>query len=445
MDPDPRIRPDLTDTSSWDDSSPAQATGFFSAQPNVTQVAQTLAAHNGGEAFVDLAFDLVLNDVVERGRDATGATGAAVALLRDGELVCRATTGGSAPDLGVRVETKTGLAAACLTTGQIQQCLDTEIDPRVNAEACRRLGVRSMLIVPLIDAKEMFGILQAFSASPNAFGQPEISALQLLAQRISDNKKEVDAGAPTSSEPAQETQNSAEPGPESALDVARTQEDRTDEATPEYMPLQESQRPKRSEMWSSFLVVLVIGAAVLLGVVVGWHGAAKLGSGASASESTPAAANNSTATDSSSQQSNSPVSAAQQDSPSTVGTTTPANPAPTPSGGLVVTENGRVVYRSPSPVGAAPVRSSGTRLIHRVEPAYPPEARAQNLQGAVVLEVQVHGDGSVGDIDVISGDAVLAKAAVDAVKQWKYRPSFANGHAIESQAKITVRFKLPPS
>jgi TonB family protein len=84
-------------------------------------------------------------------------------------------------------------------------------------------------------------------------------------------------------------------------------------------------------------------------------------------------------------------------------------------------------------------------LIHRVEPEYPPEAKAQNLQGAVVLVVQINGDGTVGDIGVTSGNPLLAKAAVDAVKQWKYQPLFVNGRAAESQAQITVRFKLPPS
>src|ERR1700722_20468470 len=81
---------------------------------DVAELARTLAAHGGGAESFDLALDLVLNEVVEQARLATGATGAAVALARDGEMVCRATTGEHAPELGVRVETASGLSGDCL-------------------------------------------------------------------------------------------------------------------------------------------------------------------------------------------------------------------------------------------------------------------------------------------------------------------------------------------
>ena len=112
-------------------------------------VARTLAAYGGGTGSFDLALDLVLNEVVEQARLLTGATGAAIALMRDGEMVCRATSGKDAPELGVRLETTSGLSGACLQSGQIQQCSDTETDARVNAEACRLLGLRSIVVLPL--------------------------------------------------------------------------------------------------------------------------------------------------------------------------------------------------------------------------------------------------------------------------------------------------------
>ena len=155
---------------------------------DVAELARTLAAHGGGAESFDLALDLVLNEVVEQARLATGATGAAIALARSGEMVCRATTGADAPDLGVRVETRSGLSGACLQTGKIQQCGDTETDPRVNAEACRRLGVKSMLVLPLGYGKEPFGILEVFSSRPNAFSEQDVNALQVLARRVVQNK-----------------------------------------------------------------------------------------------------------------------------------------------------------------------------------------------------------------------------------------------------------------
>jgi len=113
MNEDPRVQSESTNGASTREQGPTgQATEFFSDPSNLAQVAQTLAAHGGGAVSVELALDLVLNEVVEQARNATGATGAAVALFRDGELSCRATTGESSPDLGVRVDATSGLAGA---------------------------------------------------------------------------------------------------------------------------------------------------------------------------------------------------------------------------------------------------------------------------------------------------------------------------------------------
>ena len=177
-----------------DQDSSGNATALLSEPPSLAQVAQTLAAHGGGALSADLALDLVLNDLVKQARNATGATGAAIALFRDGELTCRATSGENAPDLGVRVDATSGLAGACVSTGEIQQCRDTEIDTRVNADTCRLLGVRSMLMAPLVDGQKLIGVIQVFSAWPNAFGKREFSALQVLAGRIAESNREAEAG-----------------------------------------------------------------------------------------------------------------------------------------------------------------------------------------------------------------------------------------------------------
>src|ERR1700756_3571574 len=89
--------------------SPGKKPIEIQVQNDVSRLAKTLAAMGGGAVSADLAVDLVLNDVVEQARNATAATGAAIALKRDGEVICRATTG-NAPELGVRVETTSGLS-----------------------------------------------------------------------------------------------------------------------------------------------------------------------------------------------------------------------------------------------------------------------------------------------------------------------------------------------
>src|SRR5580704_4016944 len=99
----------------------------------------------------DLALDLVLNELVVRAAEATRASAAALALVRGEEMVCRAATGNLAPDLGVPLNTRDGLSGACLQTRQPQLSVDTEFDPRVDPAISRRLGIRSILIVPVFD------------------------------------------------------------------------------------------------------------------------------------------------------------------------------------------------------------------------------------------------------------------------------------------------------
>lgn len=80
-------------------------------------------------------------------------------------------------------------------------------------------------------------------------------------------------------------------------------------------------------------------------------------------------------------------------------------------------------------------------LIKRVQPVYPPQARSTHLEGAVGLLATISKDGSVTDLKQLSGDALLGRAAMDAVKQWKYRPYLLDGQPVEIQTQITVNFK----
>jgi protein TonB len=83
-------------------------------------------------------------------------------------------------------------------------------------------------------------------------------------------------------------------------------------------------------------------------------------------------------------------------------------------------------------------------LVHSVNPVYPPEAEAQKLHGAVVLQAQVGRDGSVEDLKIVRGNFVLCRAAIAAVKQWRFQPYTLNGHAAATQTVITINFSYPP-
>ena len=85
-----------------------------------------------------------------------------------------------------------------------------------------------------------------------------------------------------------------------------------------------------------------------------------------------------------------------------------------------------------------------TMLIHSVDPVYPPEGLAQKLQGSVVLQALVGRDGSVEDLKIVRGYFILGRAAIAAVKQWKFQPYTLNGHAAATQTVITINFNYPP-
>jgi len=83
-------------------------------------------------------------------------------------------------------------------------------------------------------------------------------------------------------------------------------------------------------------------------------------------------------------------------------------------------------------------------LVHIVNPAYPPEALAQKLHGPVVLQVGIGRDGSVEDLKIVRGYFILGRAAISAVKQWRFQPYSVSGHAAATQTVITVNFSYPP-
>ena len=82
-------------------------------------------------------------------------------------------------------------------------------------------------------------------------------------------------------------------------------------------------------------------------------------------------------------------------------------------------------------------------LIKKVPPEYPAQARQMRVQGAVQLVATISRQGDIENLKVLSGDAILARAAVEAVKQWKYKPYLLDSQPVEIQTQITVNFKLP--
>ena len=89
-----------------------------------------------------------------------------------------------------------------------------------------------------------------------------------------------------------------------------------------------------------------------------------------------------------------------------------------------------------------PARIAEANLVYDVAPKYPPEAGRERIEGIVVLMAVIGKDGTVEDVRVQSGLPVLAQAAIEAVKQWRYRPYLLNGEPVEIDSQITINFNL---
>lgn len=430
----------------------------------LAHLASTLATHGGAAASANLALDLVLNEIVEQTRLATTATGAAIALTQGDELVCRATTGTNAPDLGVRLKTRSGLSGACLQTREVQRCDDTQADPRVDAEACRKLSLRSILIVPLLEGGSFLGAFEIFSSRPHAFGDREVQTLQAFSKRIIQSiHHAAEAAAPSAIAPAAEARlgefEAAVPAPQAGGQEV----------------LQEVPA-RRRDYWTDALSVLVVALTLLLGWMLGRAGWEKTTARARKPAPAPAQV-----------ESNQPPPVPQPDGTASsvpaASTQRPADSAepkqsskarsgselPAP-GGLIVSQDGKVIFRmapaqdtnSPSLAGteqqqasaganvsgqssplSIPPEVASASLIHRVEPRYPDEARQLRVQGPVVLQVMLAKDGTVQVLKLVSGDPRLAAAAMDAVQQWRFKPYLRSGQPVAVRTQITVNFTLP--
>jgi len=399
------------------------------AQPDLVQALEQQIAARFPPG---LALDLVLNELVVRAATATRARSAALALKRGDDMVCRAATGEHAPDLGIPLNTRDGLSGACLRTHQSQLCLDTETDPRVDAAASRRLGIRSMLIVPVLEGEELVGVLEVFATDPAEFVDSDQNLLEIFAREVSRIRRaalELEQRPVPAIPPAQMLQ---------PFSMGQSS------------PLQKTRAPY--EIWTLILgtlaILLAVALSFMIGSRVGWLGLSSRGAhnplplpaADSVKGSTPAAARAKQPTGGS----DSTAKAASDDK----------------AGGLVVYDRGKVVFRIKPAAGPSAQKTGDTapggsarvwlapelaesRLRQRSEPQYPADALAAHRTGDVVLEVLVGADGSVASTRPVSGDPLLVAAAADAVRTWRYEPYRVQGRPAEFQTDVTLKFSLP--
>jgi TonB family protein len=435
-------------------SEPEPGDAIFPARPDLNRILEQKVEAGFPP---ELALDFVLHELVVRAVDATGASSAALALARGDEMVCRAATGLHAPDLGVPLNTRDGLSGACLRTRQPQSCVDTESDPRVNAVIARRLGIRSILIVPVLDEGALIGVLEVFSSQPSAFSEREQTLLEASAHdcaRIRHAAADLGQRTPTALERV-------------ISDLQPSQVETPLTSSPALVDGAASRRKTQPlyENWTLILGTLAILATVALSLMVGSRVGWLFSSPQSAHVQVPQPPSSNAAKPAAPPPAPAPRSA----SPGPTARSIPAAPpAPTSAADeLVVYDHGKVIFRmrpatSTSKRGAAPLvdASKSTmiapssnvwlapdqaelHLLSRIEPQYPADALATHRSGDVVLEVLVAEDGSVASIRTLVGDPLLAAAAADAVRQWRYKPYRHHERPSQFQTDVTLKFSLP--
>ncbi len=412
----------------------------------------------------------VLRACAETARVLLNADGVAIALKTDSAVVCKARSGELAPPLGVPIEVEKGFTGECIRSAHTLVCNDAANDPRVDAQVCSTFGIRSILAVPVRGRNGIVGILEAFAVRSEAFGPAQIDVFVELSEIV---------------ETAHERELRARDGSVPLVQPDKRKQFLSALSGEEHLHGDLFDRPSsKRKIWIVSLVVVAV--LLLTGVMwLGWH------------DPTPELAASESPGDTLGELSGDLTGPAKTPKPEAGVTNRRSNSVPgdgklqnaaklekleeasvatdaiVPEPSRSVSANGNpneissAVDSPPSmdvvrvdPAGgaldlpAAPISmpalgakvSQGLTaavLIHEVKPLYPSQARMQRLEGAVVLDATIAENGSVKSIHTISGAALLAAAARDAVHQWRYTPSKLNGTPIEVQKRITVDFKLP--
>lgn len=161
-----------------------KATPEHSSPPDYTSTLTGLAAVKKEVEALGPDLGAALQLIATRAQVFTGATGTAIALSQGDDMLCVATAGQGAPELGARLQIGSGFSGESVRTGHLLHCFDSEIDPFVDRESCRTLNIRSLVAVPIRVGTSVIGLLEVFSPRPNAFTQNGDAVLQRLAETV---------------------------------------------------------------------------------------------------------------------------------------------------------------------------------------------------------------------------------------------------------------------
>ncbi len=407
-----------------------------------------------------------LPGLVEQVSLLTNSDGVAVALRSDdGGMICRASVG-SAPEVGARLDPDSGLSGECVRTGKLVTCSDVSNDPRVHLSAAQDLNTRSMMIVPIMLKGSIAGVLEVFSSRVAAFSSAQVPGLELVAELIGSLAEQAQSTPPTVfppdiprrepvlngpagnpetvavAVPSKQLQSAAESaaanlGPERIKN--ESEEDWTKAILLDTMPSPDSEKPKEKvesadlsfrsgtageeerkpdpmgplrsiltqrppppgpflSRISTGMKYAVLAFGLLLVLIAVWALASRFLL---------------------------PLAKEQY-----------ADFASDISRRLAATRDSGLARNSQVPFvsGAAAQRQA----IVQPAPILPGFSRYP--EGEVVLSFNIGPDGAVNNLQIVSGNPILAQAAVAAVRKWRYRPFIKDGKPIEVATRVTVRY-----
>ena len=433
-------------------TTPGESTSSIARQDSEQVLAQLRTSISDS----NLSLDAMLDSIVQAAQLVAHANGAAVAMRRDNLVVCQARSGDMAPELGTELDADSQISGQCLRTGAAVRCHDTSNDPRVDAEACRSMGLRSVAVVPVGQKPTVSGVLEVFSALPNAFDDAQMELLEKMAELvIVAQRRSAESGVEVASEKLAKTRKrrlilvavavlvlliwlvlrirsnshplyAAAQQPVAGLSASAVADHSSaDVLKPNISPGEDTRSAE-----PNLPPPMVAGSKPEKDSLTGDVTVRKFAPAPVSNRNTIANVHN--------RLSKPPVQ-----NPDQAAETAPALLAATTSFEMVP---GGPLFAASNNLPQLPVKVSqglsGGTIEYQVNPIYPVEDLAPS-EGRVLLQAVVAEDGTVHDLKVIKGNPLLARAAIQAVAQWRYRPYLLDGQPIRRTIEITLLFKRP--
>lgn len=144
----------------------------------------------------DQNLDLLMTTVAEGVlRVVSGADGAVIEMRDQQERACRAASGIAAPFVGARRRLSGSLFEHCMTSGEAQLCMDVEKSPYIDVEACRAVGIKAIILAPVLDHGEVSGVVKIFTRTAGAFGEQDLLVAKILAGAITAGLARIERDA----------------------------------------------------------------------------------------------------------------------------------------------------------------------------------------------------------------------------------------------------------